>query len=100
MEAISNQNSEAIPAMARGDGGWPGFVGSHGGGWLPPDGAGEFSARIMGEMMGVDEKTVRRFVKENRVEVREMCGQIFITPEAIRSRCKKVEWQGRRKTGD
>lgn len=69
-------------AVTHGD--WTGAVIANGGGWLPPDGSGEFSAELMATCIGVVPETMRRYVKLHGIPVRIIGGMMFMTPEAIR----------------
>lgn len=58
-----------------------GLVIDLGGGWFPPPGSGTFSARVWAALLGKDEKTIRRWVKANKVPYRVPGDEMFISSD-------------------
>lgn len=50
------------------------------GGWLPPSGSGLFSAVVIGRLAGVDEATVRRWVRDHKIPYRKAGKTMFLDP--------------------
>jgi hypothetical protein len=68
-----------------------------GGGWIPPNGSGDFAVKVWTVLLGVAERTVRGYIAKYGLAVREVGGEMCFTPDEFRAKVPAEKWRDRRR---